>query len=233
MTWSGSGRTARPSICPKGPESVVRRVIIWRHGQTAHNAGGIFQGQLDTELSERGHEQARISAQVLAQREPTLLWSSDLARAAATAAALANETGLEVRHDARLREIHVGQWQGMAYADVVQRYPEVMAALDRGEDVVRGETGERLADVAARARTAFDDLLTTLGQGQTAVVATHGLAGRSLVADVLGMTYQQAWFMLVGLHNCHWAELVEHRTGWRLEAWNVGATSSVVSVTGG
>lgn len=209
----------------------MRRVIVWRHGETAQNAGGVYQGHLNSELSARGEQQAAQAAAVLAQRHPSRLLSSDLGRAAATAQALAEVSGLEVRTDARWREIDVGQWQGLPHAEVVAAHPEVMAALDRGEDVVRGVDGETVADLQRRTRAAFEDLLAIQEQGETVVVATHGLASRALVADVVGLSYRQAWLSLVGLRNCHWAELVEHRTGWRLEVWNAGVGGSVGSVT--
>ena len=209
----------------------MRRVIVWRHGETEHNVGGIYQGQLDSHLSARGREQAAAAAETLAGRDAARLLSSDLARASDTADALAARTGLAVEHDPRLREIHVGQWQGLRHTEVMARFPEVVAALDRGEDAVRGVTGERVADVRVRMRAVFDELVARLDPGATAVVTTHGMARRALVADVVGLSYRQAWLSLVGLHNCHWAELVEHRTGWRLEAWNVGVTASVGSVS--
>lgn len=209
----------------------MRRVIVWRHGETAHNAGGVYQGHLDTVLSERGQEQAALAARALAAREPVRLVSSDLRRAAVTAQALADLTGLTVERDRRWREIDVGGWQGRTHAEIVATDAEVLAALDRAEDVVRGGTGERIADVQVRTRLAFDELVEGLGAGESAVVATHGQSSRALVADVVGLSYRQAWLALVGLRNCHWAELVEHRTGWRLDAWNVGVTDSVGSVT--
>lgn len=209
----------------------MRRVIVWRHGETEHNADGIYQGQLDTPLSDRGEQQAAVAAAALAQRHPARLVCSDLARAASTAAALALLTGLEAQGDRRWREIDVARWQGLRHADVVAAHPEVMDALDRGEDVVRGVDGETVADVQRRTRAAFEDLTAALGPGETVVVATHGLASRALVADVVGLSYRQAWLSLVGLRNGHWAELVQHRTGWRLEVWNAGVTDSVGSVT--
>lgn len=209
----------------------MRSVIVWRHGETEHNASGFYQGHLDTPLSARGHEQAAAAAPVLAALAPTRVLSSDLRRAAATAAALADLTGLPVQHDPRWREIDVGEWQGLRHTDVLARQPEVLAALDRGEDVVRGVTGERVEDLQRRTRAAFDELVATMGEDETVVVASHGLASRALVADVVGLTYRQAWLSLVGLRNCHWAVLVQHRTGWRLDAWNVGVGASVPSVT--
>lgn len=209
----------------------MRSVIVWRHGETEHNAGGFYQGHLDTPLSARGHEQAAAAAPALAALAPARVLSSDLRRAAATAAALADLTGLSVQHDPRWREIDVGEWQGLRHTDVLARQPEVLAALDRGEDVVRGVTGERVEDLQRRTRAAFDELVATMGEDETVVVASHGLASRALVADVVGLTYRQAWLSLVGLRNCHWAVLVQHRTGWRLDAWNVGVGASVPSVT--
>ena len=209
----------------------MRRVIVWRHGETDHNASGIYQGQLDSHLSARGREQAAAAADALAARHPARIVASDLARASDTADALAAVTGLTVEHDPRLREIHVGRWAGMRHVDVVARFPDVVAALDRGEDPVRGETGESVGQVQDRVTAAFRELVARLRPEETAVVATHGVASRALVAGVVGLSYQQSWLALVGLHNCHWAELVEHRTGWRLESWNVGVTASVGSVT--
>ncbi|OLT14970.1 phosphoglycerate mutase [Serinicoccus sp. CUA-874] len=200
----------------------MRRVIVWRHGETEHNAGGIYQGQLDTELSVRGREQARRAAEVLAARGVVRLVTSDLTRAVQTATCLAERTGLRTEPDARLREIHVGRWQGLTHQEVLARDPEAQQALERGEDVVRGQTGERVADVAARARAAFEEVVADLPEHGPAVLASHGLASRALVCAVVGLDFQQASQALVGLRNCHWAELVEHATGWRLEAWNVG-----------
>lgn len=200
-----------------------RRLIVWRHGQTEHNAGGLWQGQLDTDLSATGVEQARAAAVALARLEPDHIASSDLRRAAHTAAELAAVTGLDVAHDERLREIDVGTWQGMSQGDVAEQYPDEHAALGRGEDIRRGEHGEAVDHVRERVHAAAQDLLTGLAEGQTAVVATHGVAGRALAAAMVGMDQQDAWLMLGGLHNCHWAELAEHRTGWRIVGWNVGA----------
>ena len=209
----------------------MRRVIVWRHGETEHNAGGIYQGQLDSHLSERGRAQAAVAAEALAARAPARIVASDLARAADTAEALSARTGIVVEHDPRLREIHVGRWAGLPHTKVVAGWPQVVEAIDRGEDPRRGDTGESVGDVRVRVREAFDDLVHRMREDETAVVATHGVASRALVAGVVGLTYQQSWLALVGLHNCHWAELVEHRTGWRLDSWNVGVTTSVGSVT--
>ena len=205
-----------------------RRLIVWRHGQTDHNASGIWQGQLDTHLSEVGREQARTAAAALAAYRPDVIVASDLQRAAETGRTLAELVGLPIRYDERLREIHAGEWQGMTAGDVAEQYPEEQAALAAGEDLPRGIHGETVSEVAVRARAAVDDLLPTLGEGRCAVITTHGVSGRALVASMVGLDQHAAWMSIAGLHNCHWADLQEYDRGWRVVAWNAGAGTGSV-----
>jgi broad specificity phosphatase PhoE len=201
----------------------ARRVIVLRHGETDHNARGVWQGQLDSDLSERGRAQAREAAAALAAYEPALVVASDLRRAAETGDEVAQRCGLPISYDGRWREIHVGQWAGMTAAEVNAEYPEERLRHLRGEDFRRGVDGESLSDVAQRVRSALDDLLDDLQPGQTAVVATHGVTGRVVIAELVDLDRLTAWRVLGGFGNCHWAEVVEAETGWRIQTWNASA----------
>jgi glucosyl-3-phosphoglycerate phosphatase len=200
-----------------------RTLIVWRHGETDHNASGIWQGQLDTALSDKGREQALSAAGALAAYNPSVIVSSDLQRAADTARSLATRLGLPVRYDERLREIHAGLWQGMTAGDVAEQFPAEQAALRAGEDIQRGVHGESLAQVSERTRAAVDEVLAELAPGGCAVIATHGVAGRAVVSSLVGLDQQLSWQAIAGLQNCHWAELGEYSRAWRIVAWNVGA----------
>ncbi|TWP34408.1 histidine phosphatase family protein [Leekyejoonella antrihumi] len=197
-----------------------RRLIIWRHGQTGHNARGVWQGQHDVPLSKKGLRQADEAAKHLAAYKPVEIVASDLSRAASTAQALSNVTGVPVTYDARMREIDVGQWSGLDSAQVRSRYGDVLDRVDQGEDLQRGETGETVAQVARRAREAADELIGRLPVGECAVIASHGVTSRALAASLVGMDQHTAWTSLVGMGNCRWTTLVESRTGWRIEGWN-------------
>jgi broad specificity phosphatase PhoE len=199
-----------------------RTLIVWRHGETDHNASGIWQGQLDTQLSDKGREQAHAAAAALASYRPSVIVSSDLQRAAETARTLASVLGLDVLYDDRLREIHAGLWQGMTAGDVAEQFPEEQAALLAGEDIQRGVHGESLGQVAKRIRDAVGEVLVDLAPGECAVIVTHGVSGRAIVASMVGLDQHTAWQSIAGLHNCHWAELGEYASTWRLVAWNVG-----------
>jgi len=203
--------------------STGERVTVWRHGLTAHNADGVYQGHLDTELTAQGRRQAAEAAAVLARRAPARIVSSDLRRAAQTAEALSRVCGVGIDYDPRLREIDVGTWSGMRHEEVRARYPRQAAAMDAGHDIRRGEHGEDGAAVATRTRAAVDDALAGLGEDELLVVATHGMAARGLVGSLLGWSFPQAWAQVEGLGNAHWAEMVRRDGRWRLQAWNVGA----------
>jgi probable phosphoglycerate mutase len=204
-----------------------------RHAETVDNAARIWQGHKDSELSDRGREQVAAAAPHLAAYEPALLISSDLRRAASTADAIAQLTDLEVRLDARWREVHVGEWQGLHADEVRARYPEVLAALDRGEDVAKGVTGETRADVARRTGAALRELVQELLPGETAVVVAHGASGRVAAAELVGLDQDLAEAIFRGVENCHWIEVVEvgrtevgtsspKRPRWRISGWNLG-----------
>ncbi|MGC1804929.1 MAG: glucosyl-3-phosphoglycerate phosphatase, partial [Mycobacterium sp.] len=96
----------------------VRRLVMLRHGQTEFNLSSRMQGQLDTELTELGRAQAVAAAAALAKDQPLLVVSSDLRRAYDTAIALQERIGIPVRADERLRETHLGDWQGMTHAEI-------------------------------------------------------------------------------------------------------------------
>src|ERR1043165_9622734 len=90
---------------------IVSRLILWRHGNTDWNAAHRVQGQTDVPLNALGLRQAADVAVKLAPRNPTLLISSDSSRAARTADALADITGLVAQRDPRLRERAFGLWE--------------------------------------------------------------------------------------------------------------------------
>ena len=219
-------------MSPTVPGAAPRRVVVLRHGETTHNADGIWQGQLDSPLSERGLRQADAVGATIAALSPDRIVTSDLARARLTAESVGRACGIPVELDARFREVHAGGWQGLTSAEVARRWPAEHAALVRGEDVRRGgeDGGETMADVLVRVGEALDELCADLPAGGCAVVSTHGGAAKTVVAWLLGLDLGVAWRVLSPLGNCHWAELHEGRAGWRLHTWN--ASSGVASRAG-
>lgn len=204
----------------------MRRLVLLRHGRTAWNDAGRAQGHTDVPLDDEGEAQAKAVAPVLAALDPVAVWSSDLARAAATARCIAAEAGLEPVLDARLREFDVGpNRQGLTHDEYVAAHPVEHAALVAG-DVAAIPGRETDEDVLARFLPALSSYADALGEGETGIVVSHGAALRTCVPAFLGWP-EEVHDGLSVLANCGWIEL-EHSVGrwtsgalrWRLSAWN-------------
>ncbi|MGW2325048.1 histidine phosphatase family protein [Streptomyces sp. NPDC001700] len=198
-----------------------RRIVLWRHGQTAWNIERRFQGSLDIELTDTGVAQAHRAARLLAGLRPDAIVASDLKRVVATAAELATVTGLTVDHYAGLRETYAGEWQGLTHEEIIERFGDQYAAWKRGEPVRRGG-GELESEVADRAAPVVLEATEKLPDGGTLVVVSHGGTIRTTIGRLLGLE-AHTWEALGGLSNCCWSVLGEGARGWRLLEHNAGS----------
>ncbi|MGQ4467787.1 histidine phosphatase family protein [Streptomyces violaceoruber] len=203
-----------------------RRVILWRHGQTAWNVERRFQGSTDVALTETGVNQARRAAGLLLHLRPDAIVASDLARAADTAAELSVLTGLEVTLEEGLRETYAGVWQGLTHEEIITRYGDEYAAWKRGEPVRRGG-GELETEVADRAAPVVLRHAEKLPEDGTLVVVSHGGTIRTTIGRLLGLE-PHSWESLGGLTNCCWSVLGEGARGWRLLEHNAGTLPELV-----
>ena len=192
--------------------------MLWRHGQTVWNAERRFQGQSDIPLDETGQAQAERAARLLAALRPDLIVSSDLARAAATAAALARLTGLEVTLDKDLRERHGGCWEGLTDTEIRTRYPVEHANWTPPDGEPSAVVAERVAGALLRVADAASEPGVATG---LAVVVSHGAALRLGMSRLLGLPEELSG-VLGPLSNCSWSVLGRWRGRWRLLEHNAG-----------
>lgn len=200
----------------------LRRVVLWRHGETDYNASGRMQGHLDSLLTETGWNQARFAAPILVGFEPEVVVSSDLRRARDTATVFTQATGLPLRVDQRLRETHLGKWQGLTTAEVAAEWPDGLVNW-QVDARYSPPGGESRVEVAARATRVVEELDAEFDG--TVLLATHGGLITGLTASLLGLPLE-SWRALAGISNCHWTTLVRRgsQPAWRLEAYNAGIT---------
>ncbi|ADT98744.1 MULTISPECIES: glucosyl-3-phosphoglycerate phosphatase [Mycolicibacterium] len=215
----------------------IRRLVMLRHGQTEYNAGSRMQGQLDTDLSDLGREQAASAADALAKRHPLLIVSSDLRRALDTAVVLGDRCGQPVSIDARLRETHLGDWQGMTHLEVDEVAPGARLAW-RDDARWAPHGGESRIDVARRSLPLVRELVTQQTEWGSAgdrpvVLVAHGGLIAALTAALLGLPADN-WPVLGGMGNASWVQLAGHTRAdgdpasfddirWRLDVWNASA----------
>jgi broad specificity phosphatase PhoE/predicted GNAT family acetyltransferase len=160
-------------MSPPHPHGGERRVYLARHGRTALNADDRLRGRSDPPLDRVGIAEAARLAQALAAKHPTVVISSPLQRAAATARAIGQAAGAAVVIDAGLNDRDYGPWNGKPRTEVVRRY----GSIDAAPGV------ESLAAVASRARTALDRLVGQYGCGPL-VLVSHDAVNRALLEQL-------------------------------------------------
>jgi len=201
--------------------------VVWRHGRTGWNAEGRFQGQADPPLDELGRSQAQRAAEILAGLAPDRVVASDLRRAQQTGQILASRAGLPLQIEPRLREIHLGRWQGLLREEVAALYPQEYADWTAGHTPER--EWERRSEVADRAVAAVQELCAVDAERgpddgpALTVMVTHGGTALALVGRLLGLP-EQHWRIFASLGNCRWSILRRDARGWRLVEHNGGVT---------
>ncbi len=162
---------------------MASRVYLARHGQTAYNLEGRFQGQLAVPLDDTGRAQAVDLAERAADRGFLALWSSPLLRARETADVVARALGLEPKEDPRLMETDAGNWTDRSFAEVQAEAPEQFAAFAAGDPSFAFPGGESFAEQEERVNAALQDI----EQGKLpALVVCHGMVIRAALAGRAG-----------------------------------------------
>jgi broad specificity phosphatase PhoE len=150
-----------------------------RHGRTAWNAAGLYQGHTDIALDETGRSQAAGLAQALAGREFTIAVTSDLARARETA-----QIVLGLAAPSSWREMRFGAWEGLTREQIVARAPAShTASLPR---FMTPEGGETFGELTVRVAAALEELVRRVPAGGRALVATHAGPLHAALGILLG-----------------------------------------------
>lgn len=211
----------------------AQHIVVLRHGRTASNVEGRFQGHLDVQLDDVGHAQAAQAAVTLGRRLAleagtgrVRVVSSDLARAVETARPLAAALAVDLVLDPALRERAGGRWEGLHRDEIAERYPEEFTAWSAGEDIVIGG-GESLGQCWARAGSGMQRQADEM-DGGVLVAVGHGASGRGGVLQLCGLVGVPTEpddlhrYRAIGvLGNCHWGELTRKKASWVLTRWNV------------
>ncbi|MGE0785380.1 MAG: histidine phosphatase family protein [Sandaracinaceae bacterium] len=155
------------------------RLTLIRHGESTWNASGRWQGHADVPLSPRGQLQARALAGRLFGVPFDRRLTSDLPRAAATAAALGEACAIEPR----FRELDLGGWSGLTHAEVAARFPDELRSLQRGLPVRIGG-GESIEEFESRIDAVLDELAAAEA-GREVLAVTHGGVVRSVIGRAL------------------------------------------------
>ena len=182
-------------------------LLLVRHGESLGNASGVLQGRLDYALSDRGIQQAELTAARLADSGAVRILSSPLTRASATAAFIASSLQIDLRLEPDLAEYDIGEAAGLTGAELRTKFPDILNARAAGQrfrypgEEGRGNFHERLI----RALDSFREL-----EGPTIAVA-HGGVISAFCHIVVGLDLDRPGAFQVG--NCSITEITADRAG--------------------
>ncbi len=199
------------------PDQQATRVLAIRHGETAWNVEGRIQGQLDVPLNDMGRWQVHRLALAVADEDIAAIYSSDLLRAMETAEAVARGCGQAIVTDPGLRERGFGEFEGLSYTDINQRWPEMAERWRRRDPSFGAPGGETLNDFFARS-VATASRLAALHPGQTIALVSHGGVMDCLyrAASRLALDAPRSW----SLGNAAINRLLYTPQGFTLVGWS-------------
>lgn len=167
------------------------KVILVRHGETEWNRLRRIQGgNSDTQLNQRGRKQAESLALRLKQEEIQAIYSSPLQRAQDTARAIAGYHQLPVGVEPSLKEIEVGELEGVSIAEVGKHLSQLLIRHSQGEELPRIPGGESLTEVQQRVWGTIQRLVSSHGDG-VLVVVSHYFSILTAVCSVLNLPLSQ------------------------------------------
>lgn len=167
------------------------KLILVRHGETEWNRQRRIQGsRSDTRLSQAGLKEADRLAAALGGEGVDAIYSSPLKRAAETAQIIGDACRVPVRLADELREIDVGDLDGMFERELSGRYLEAWKGLREGNALAPLPGGESLLDVRKRASWAVDRILERHVDA-TVVIVAHLLTNLAILCDALDLDLGQ------------------------------------------
>lgn len=190
-------------------------IVIVRHGETDYNLTNTIQGQTDVPLNATGLLQARLTAKRLEKEEFSFVYSSDLSRAVVTAETIA--PGKEILCDSRLREWHLGDWQGKTLKEIESIYPGGFRAFLNNGEKVKVPNGESGYDIKMRVKMFLLDLQAKHKEGKILIVS-HGGAIRRLFHILMGEN--NSFAELPQSDNTSISRFLYREDHWRLVSWN-------------
>ena len=212
------GEASASGPASEGAPQQATRVFALRHGETDWNLEGRIQGQLDIPLNATGRWQVAQLGAALADEGISVIYASDLLRARQTATAIAAACGVAVIDDAGLRERGFGAFEGLSFAEIGARWPE-LAERWRRRDPSFGapDGGETLNAFCARG-VGTAARLAGAHPGATIALVSHGGVMDCLyrAATHLALDAPRSW----QLGNAAINRLLHSPQGFTLVGWS-------------
>ena len=184
-------------------------IFFCRHGQSKHNEKKLIQGQIDSELTDKGREQAKNLSETLSDENFDLIYSSDLKRARETAEIIQENHDKELMETEKLRERNLGELEGKHYTEWDQVNAEDHHSWSP-------KNGESLKEHKKRVCGVLDQIRQE--NPKKVLIVSHGGSIKAAITAVLKCDSRQSWRL--NIENCSITRLKSKDEGWIIEEVN-------------
>jgi len=170
----------------------MTRLYITRHGQTEWNLEGRYQGWMDSKLTSLGESQAQWLGEKLKDKRIDVIISSSSGRTIATSENIRGKREIQIIPNDNLREIYLGQWEGMLYTDVEKQWPEECKNFWNSPHLYKPIGGETFTQVIERVGHEIEKIITQY-EGQNILIVTHAVALKGIIAYIEKKEIKDFW----------------------------------------
>jgi alpha-ribazole phosphatase len=176
----------------------LAKLLLVRHGETELNSSQRYWGKTDVPLGSEGTRQAERLRSRLASEKIDCLYCSQLKRALTTAGIIASNRNLKLTGCSELNEIDFGKIEGLDFAEVSARFPEVARSWIERSPQLTYPGGESLDQMEKRVAS-FRDRLESHAGNDTVLIVAHAGILRTLICQLMGLEMKHRWMIRLDL----------------------------------
>lgn len=167
----------------------VTKLYLIRHAEAEGNLYRRLHGWYNSLITENGYRQIAALEKRFRDIPVEAVYSSDLFRTCTTASAVYKPKGLELKTRRALREIHMGEWEDLPFAEVAHHEPGIFELFNSNDPAFHCPGSETFSQVRERVSRAILSIARE-NSGKTVAVFSHGVAIRNALANFLGYPVQ-------------------------------------------
>jgi len=160
------------------------RIYLIRHGEIAGSEVLRYNGQADVPLTPTGLDQYHLLAERLQDVSASACYTSDLTRCVQGAEILCAQRQIRFQTRRELRELSFGEWEGMTWTELAERFPEEWKNRMKGFVEFRAPGGENLLDLRDRVVPVIQEIVAHHA-GEEVLVIGHGGVNRTILLDAM------------------------------------------------
>jgi alpha-ribazole phosphatase len=160
------------------------RIYLIRHGEITGSEVFRYNGQANVPLTPKGLDQYHLLAERLKDVPATACYTSDLTRCVLGAEILSGPRGIRFEARSELRELSFGDWDGMAWTELAERFPEAWKNRMKSFVTFRAPGGENLLDLRDRVIPTLREIIDR-HPGEEVFVIGHGGVNRIILLDAV------------------------------------------------